>query len=340
MNNKNEEIVQEPKFNFNPETINPLTNKKIESYYINNETFEERFTINSQIVDECLSQGISLFLGFNQSIQRIFLVNDVDYKNIIYTMWFLFLRKGVLAILTYNAKTNEWANSSYQAAYIFLQYILKNQKDEEKMVKLEYTEIEEEIKKEIPKEEIKKEISKEEIKKEISKEEIKKEISKEEIKKEIPKEEIKKEEEIKTQKEDDKKEEVKNVKNEKISNKYEIELNLDKDMILCYGQEFISKFINQFHIWKCIGDVKSATEFINKYSEVSEKDKNLKKQHLPEKLYLYSNIIKEKDDSYRVKQYPDQLEGIIQSYIDRYGNDYNKDIYDQWVKYATSFIKI
>ncbi len=39
------------------------------------------------------------------------------------------------------------------------------------------------------------------------------------------------------------------------------------------------------------------------------------------------------------KEYTKNYEGIIESNIDRFGTDYNKDIYNQWVKYATNFIK-
>ena len=39
------------------------------------------------------------------------------------------------------------------------------------------------------------------------------------------------------------------------------------------------------------------------------------------------------------KEYKDSLEGIIESNVDRFGTEYNKDIYNQWVKYATNFIK-
>lgn len=309
--------VIEKKFNFDPETKNPLTGKKIECYYYLNETFEDRFTILAPIVDECLSQGTSLFLAFNKSIQRIFLANKVDYKNIIYTIWFMHLRKGLLALQTYNPKTKEWSNASYQATWIFLQYILKNQKEEEKLVILTYTPVEKTEEKQEKKDE-----------KDETNKEKKDEINKD------------KKDESNKEKKDDNNKDKKDETNKEKNIGYEVTLSLDKDMIICYGLEMISKFINQFHIWKCIGDIKGASEFINQYTQVNEKDEKIIISNFPEKLYLFDNIMKGSDESYSVEHYPCELEGIIQSNIDRYGTEFNKDIYEQWVKYATSFIKL
>ena len=58
--------------------------------------------------------------------------------------------------------------------------------------------------------------------------------------------------------------------------------------------------------------------------------------------YLFQNLVREKEDNegkVEYKEYENNLEGIIQSCLDRYDDEINKDIYNQWVKYATNFIK-
>jgi hypothetical protein len=45
------------------------------------------------------------------------------------------------------------------------------------------------------------------------------------------------------------------------------------------------------------------------------------------------------DNTITIQEYPETMEGIIQSYVERYGNDFNNDIYQQWIKYETSFLK-
>ena len=52
------------------------------------------------------------------------------------------------------------------------------------------------------------------------------------------------------------------------------------------------------------------------------------------------NLIRDEEDgTITYKEYPENLDGIIESNLDRFGTDYNKDVYAQWVKYATNFIK-
>ena len=61
---------------------------------------------------------------------------------------------------------------------------------------------------------------------------------------------------------------------------------------------------------------------------------------IPGNLFLYHNLIRDEEDgTISYKEYQQNLEGIIESNVDRFGTEYNKDIYAQWVKYATNFIK-
>ena len=56
-------------------------------------------------------------------------------------------------------------------------------------------------------------------------------------------------------------------------------------------------------------------------------------------LFLYHNLTREEDGTVSYKEYEENYEGIIESNLDRFGIEYNKDVYAQWVKYATNFIK-
>ena len=121
-------------------------------------------------------------------------------------------------------------------------------------------------------------------------------------------------------------------------------LQINKEMILCSANEVLSKLMLKMNIWKCIGDVESATDCINNYSQIDETFLKIKKiigkneEHI--KFYLYHNLIRDEEDgTISYKEYPESLEGIIESNLDRYGTLFNKDVYAQWVKYATNFIK-
>ena len=265
---KNSETNEEI-YNFDKELINPLTGEKIDKYYNNNETFEEKFKSYAQVLDECRALLIGLYFCENKHFQELlFYVNKSDYKNVTYTIWLSQFTKAITGLKQYNEANKSWGNAYNQAAYILIKYILESQQEGEEIMKINF---------------------------------------------------------------EDEKETFK--------------IQINKETLLIYGKELISKLVQKLHIWKCIGDVESATECIQHYSEVDEnflkiksiieKDKNQETR----KLFLFHNLIRDEDGSINYKEYEDNLEGIIESNIDRFGIEYNKDIYNQWVKYATNFIK-
>ena len=89
--------------------------------------------------------------------------------------------------------------------------------------------------------------------------------------------------------------------------------------------------------------MKEAVELIEKYSlieneAVLDMKKIVDKKEENMTLFLFHNLSME-NKKVIYKEYKDDLEGIIKSNLDRFGQDYNKDIYNQWVKYATNFLK-
>ena len=121
-------------------------------------------------------------------------------------------------------------------------------------------------------------------------------------------------------------------------------IHVNKEMILSLSAYLIvSSLLPKIHIWICIADVENTSEFINKYSKVDQKflkiKKILEKEELPKTLFLFHNLIQEEDKTISYKEYDESYEGIIESCLDRFRDDYNKDVYAQWVKYATNFIK-
>ena len=133
----------------------------------------------------------------------------------------------------------------------------------------------------------------------------------------------------------------KNQENNQEKKTFKFQLN--KEMILISGKTLLSELMQKLHIWKCIGDVESAKEFIDNYSQLDDKLLDIKKiideenEHF--NLFLFNNLQKNENGTITYKEYDENFEGIIQSNIDRFDDEFNKDIYSQWVKYATNFIK-
>ena len=92
-------------------------------------------------------------------------------------------------------------------------------------------------------------------------------------------------------------------------------------MILCYGQDLISRILTPIHIWKCSGDAEQAKLFTEKYSHVNEFFLKIRKLicdiNIPRRLELFHNLELTTDGNICIKQYPDSLEGIINSYVER-----------------------
>ena len=258
------------KFNFNPDCINPLTNEKINKYYNKNESFEERFTSLSNILEECRSIVITFFFSSNELIIDLFKESDCDSKDITYVIWLLYFRESILGLTSYNLENKKWGNYKNEAGWIITNYILKKQKENEEIIKIKIDEKEEDS----------------------------------------------------------------------------IHVTISKNMIFFSSNEIILELMRKLQIWKCIGDLDSVKNFIEEYSVVDEKNLKIKniidktKNDAQSELYLYHNLVQNEDGLIKYKVYQKNFEGIIESNIDRFGTEFNKDVYEQWVKYATNFIKI
>jgi dipeptidyl-peptidase-3 len=252
--------------NFNRDLINPITGEKIDKYYLNNETFEERFSSYASVLDEFRSLLIGLYFSENKNIQDIFYVNKSDFKNVTYTIWLLQFSRAIFGLKFYNEKDKTWGHPYIQAVYMLTKYIFEVQQEGEEIIKINLDE-----------------------------------------------------------------------------NNDTFKIQINKYAILIYGKELLSKIMTKIHIWKCTGDVENASNFINNYSQLDEKflkiKKIVEKNNTTVTLFLFHNLIKDEDGNISYKEYKENLLGIIESNLDRFGTEYNKDIYNQWVKYATNFIK-
>lgn len=93
-------------------------------------------------------------------------------------------------------------------------------------------------------------------------------------------------------------------------------------MILIYGQELINRILVPLHIWRCTGDIQNARSFFEKYSLVNEyflKIRRVIVEHqVPRRLELYNNLVLDNNTmNITLEKYPDTLEGIINSFVDR-----------------------
>ena len=127
--------------------------------------------------------------------------------------------------------------------------------------------------------------------------------------------------------------------------KNSFKLVINKNNLINYGKNIAGEILMKIHIAKCIGDVKSVEDFVNKYQVVDEYMKNIygmvpftftvKKQMNVDLIMEESN----EKQIIKINQYPSTPLGFIKSVVDRFGLDYNEITYKQWTKYYDPFKK-
>ena len=95
-------------------------------------------------------------------------------------------------------------------------------------------------------------------------------------------------------------------------------LNINKELFIDSVNDIISKLLQKLYILK-------VREIVEKWDWSPT-------------LFLFNNLILKENKVTYIK-YQNNKEGIIQSNLERFGDKFNKDIYNQWVKYATNFLK-
>ena len=133
------------------------------------------------------------------------------------------------------------------------------------------------------------------------------------------------------------------IKIELDEDKKEFKLNINKELLSDSINDVISKLLQKFYIYKCIGNVEDTVSLIEKYSVIDKEaildvKKIVKKNDRNQTLYLFHNLFME-NDKVIYKEYKEDIQDIIISNLDRFGEEFNKDIHNQWVKYATNFLK-
>ena len=124
---------------------------------------------------------------------------------------------------------------------------------------------------------------------------------------------------------------------DELNRRFKIVVN--KDNLIKYGRSILSNMLITIHVSKCIADVKSAENLVNKYGVVDEYMNNI---------YFMAPYLKtiqkemnidlkmdEKDGKkiVQINEYPSTPIGFIKSVVDRFKYDYNEITFRQWTKY-------
>eukprot|EP01127_Copromyxa_protea_P014426 TRINITY_DN4010_c0_g1_i1.p1 TRINITY_DN4010_c0_g1~~TRINITY_DN4010_c0_g1_i1.p1 ORF type:complete len:708 (+),score=177.58 TRINITY_DN4010_c0_g1_i1:42-2165(+) len=113
-------VDSEGNFNFDRNTINPLTNKPVESWYLPGQTWNSQFGGMGQTVEECRAECCGLFLCYNKDIFNIFGLDEETGREVAYINWLSMARKGLMAVEFYSPETEKWRQAHMQARFAIL----------------------------------------------------------------------------------------------------------------------------------------------------------------------------------------------------------------------------
>ena len=123
-------ISNEGVFNFDKEnSINPITNQPIESWYLPGQGYDTIFTTLGSSMEECRAECVGIYLSVEPSVLRIFGHNheakdENDIHDVTFINWLSMARAGVKALEFYTPEQKKWRQAHMQARFAIFNVLL------------------------------------------------------------------------------------------------------------------------------------------------------------------------------------------------------------------------
>ena len=126
------------KHNFDiDKVINPLTNEKVATWYMSNETYPSKFKKMHSAYEECRADTTAMYLShFKEPYQIMFEGRDEEWDDIQYVLWFEVIRRGLFGLSFYDDKTDTWGQAHVQGNYVIMRVIYET----ESLINIDITE--------------------------------------------------------------------------------------------------------------------------------------------------------------------------------------------------------
>ena len=136
-------------FNFDPETINPATGCKVDSFYKAGETWSSKFAELSGAYEECRAETIAVYLSFFKEPFEIFGVQEFEKaRNMV---WLYMVYAGIKGMIVYNPEANKWGQAHCWARYVIFRVMreaggdfltIEFTEDEQFLIHMDFSKIE------------------------------------------------------------------------------------------------------------------------------------------------------------------------------------------------------
>ncbi|CAK87860.1 unnamed protein product (macronuclear) [Paramecium tetraurelia] len=118
--------------NFNLEnTINPLTNQKVDSYYNHGEQWHSKFGEFSGAMEECKADATALYLSTYDDVVKLLLPNqsEEERRNTVFAGWLFVVHRAVQGLEFYNPEQKKWGQAHVLARNVILQSLIREDPD-------------------------------------------------------------------------------------------------------------------------------------------------------------------------------------------------------------------
>ena len=126
------------KYNFDKDkVINPLTNDKILTWYMSNETYPSKFKKMHSAYEECRADTTAMYLShFKEPYEIMFAGKEDEWDDIHYTMWHEVIRRGLFGLSFYDEESQTWGQAHVQGNYVIMRVIFET----ESWINIDFTE--------------------------------------------------------------------------------------------------------------------------------------------------------------------------------------------------------
>jgi dipeptidyl-peptidase-3 len=106
----------------------PINGEVFESCYEEGEVWNIKFGSISSSYEECRADTCGFYLCTYKEVYELFGFEKQEVDTMLWVNVMSQLRKGILGLPLYNPETNKWGQAHTQGAFVFVMWILRNQK--------------------------------------------------------------------------------------------------------------------------------------------------------------------------------------------------------------------
>ena len=113
-----------------PTFVDPFTKEEFQSCYEPGETWNNKFGRIASSYEECRADMCGFFLAVLPEVYSLFGIEHDEAPMMLHCSVLNHFRKAILGLGLYSPEAQKWGQAHTQGAFVFVSYILQNQKSD------------------------------------------------------------------------------------------------------------------------------------------------------------------------------------------------------------------